>query len=106
MTETYQKIVRSGLWYYAGEAPTPVHIVRQNYDVAYELFKAEAAEGVPWPDGVATTPRLNADGEAYYLLFGPVPSEQPWSVDELGYVTVDEAAASVVSRFGSRCDWK
>ena len=44
MSEIYQKIVRSGTWYYADETPTPVHIVQQNFDVAYELFKAEEAE--------------------------------------------------------------
>ncbi|HWW02879.1 MAG TPA: hypothetical protein VNZ64_24480 [Candidatus Acidoferrum sp.] len=106
MTGTRQEIVRSGVWYYAGQTPTPVHIVRQDYDVAYELFKAEAEEGTPWPEGAPKAPRLNADGDAYYLLFGPVPPDQPWAVDQVGYMTVDEAAEAVVARFGSRCEWE
>ena len=106
MTTTRQKIVRSGVWYYGGSAPTPVHIVEQDYDPTYELIKADAEEGVAWPEGVPETPQLNAQGQTYCLLFGPVPAEQPWRVDGVCYMTADEAASAVVERFGSRCDWK
>jgi hypothetical protein len=104
MSDSYQKIVRSGVWYYAGQTPTPVHIVRQNYDAAYELMKADVLEGIPWQLDY-DKPRLNADGEAYYLLFGTVPSQRPWTVHGAGCMTADEAAASVTAQFGSKCDW-
>jgi hypothetical protein len=103
MVEYYQKIVRSGVWYYAGQTPTPVHVVRQNFDAQYELDKADALEDIQIE---ASEPRLNIDGEAYYLLFGPVPSHRPWAVLGAGFMTADEAAASVTAQFGSRCDWK
>ena len=103
MDKYHQKIVRSGVWYYAGQTPTPVHIVRQNFDASYELDRADALEGLQVE---CDEPRLNADGEAYYLLFGPVPTQLPWAVHGVGYMTADEAAASVTAKFGSRCDWE
>jgi hypothetical protein len=103
MGEHYQKIVRSGIWYYAGQTSTPVHIVCQNYDVAYELDKADILEGIP---SEYDQPQLNVEGEAYYLLFGTVPSQRPWAVHGAGYMTAEEAAASVTVNFGSKCDWQ
>ncbi len=104
--EPHQKIVRTGVWYYDGMAPTPINIVEQNYDLIYESFKADLEEGIQWPDGVPMTPDLNSQGLAYSLLFDPEPNEKPWPVDGRCYMTVDEAASAVVERFGSRCEWE
>ncbi len=106
MPTAYQKIVRSGIWYYGDETPTPVHIVRQNYDPIYETWKADELDGVRWPEEFPKEPSLNAEGEAYFLVFGPVPSKRPWTADGVAYMTADEAAAAVTERYGSRCEWK
>ena len=102
----HQKIVRSGIWYYDESAPIPVHIVEHDYDPTYEFFKAEAEDGCNWPSGVAKTPQLNAEGKVYRLLFGSVTSEHPWPVDQVSYMTAEEAASAIVERFGSRCNWE
>jgi hypothetical protein len=81
----------------------PVHVVRQNYDVIHALDEADALEGIPALSGKA---HLNADGEAYYVLFGSVPTQRPWAVHGPGHMTSEEAAAWVSAEFDSQCDWK
>lgn len=62
--EPESKIIQVGTWLYDGTVEKSVRIIRQNWDYFYE----EGYDDDP--------PDLNADGHAFYAVYGaPVPPE-------------------------------
>lgn len=94
-----QKIVASGEWLYDGSASMPVHVVKQDYDFWYEIGKADDQLE---PD---ETPQLNAEGVAYYILYGN-KGERPWWVDSHGFETVEAAREWAEAELPSPVRWQ
>jgi hypothetical protein len=70
------EVVRIGTWLYDGTVPTPVRILRQNWDYYYEK------------DFDEEPPSLNAEGCAFYVAYG-----EPW-VSSDGWNRVDYPSRS------------
>jgi hypothetical protein len=96
----YQRVVRSGTWYYANQTPVPVHVVVQNADRFYEMDKEE---GHLEP---GQQPHLNSDGQVYYIAFGEASGPQPLDLHGAGFTTADEAIAWLDNEFQCRSEWK
>ena len=99
MPEPWQKIVQTGTWLYDGTVPTGVHIVCQNYDYWHSLGQADNNLE---PD---EQPTLNSEGHIYYVLFGTAPTEHPFGVRGLGFMSVGDAAAWAVTQVPNPIQW-
>ena len=94
-------VVAEGTWLYDGTAPTPVLIVRCDWDFWYAIREA---------DGEIETgesPRLNQDGYAYYVRLAPGWSEgKPFWPHGPGYMTVEEAKSAAEEAVPSPVHWR
>jgi hypothetical protein len=95
------KVVRVGAWLYDGIVETSVRIVRQNWDCYHE----EGFSDEP--------PDLNAEGHAFYAVFGaPLPPEPGSQLQELRYpsrsrscLSLEEAVALAEATVGGSIAW-
>lgn len=82
----YQKAVAEGVCLYDNASEYPVFVVEQNYDFFHSLAEAD---GMLEED---EEPNLNAAGKVYYLFFGELPEQRPYSVSSMGaFMSVAEA---------------
>lgn len=95
-----EEVVAVGEWLYDGSVPTPVRVVRLDYDFWFAIGEAD---GDPQPD---ERPRLNSDGHAFYVRCKPgwVGGEPFWP-DSIGYMTVDEAQREAESKVPGAVRW-
>ncbi|HET6908132.1 MAG TPA: hypothetical protein VFH54_02250 [Mycobacteriales bacterium] len=96
-----EKVVASGEWLYDGSAPTPVLVVRLDYDFWHAVGEADGELG---PDDA---PTLNSEGSAYYVRHKPGWSEgQPFWPDSQGFMTLDEAKAAAQAAVAGPITWR
>ena len=96
-----EQVVARGTWLSDGTVPTPVLVVRLDYDFWHAVAKAnddlEPGE----------RPRLNAAGHRYYMRHKPGWSggEGFWP-DGIGYDSQDEAMAAAEQQVPSTVNWE
>lgn len=99
--ETYQRIVLKGSWLYGGTAPSPIRIVKQNYDFWYEIGKADD-QLEPGEEE-----ELNEEGTLYYVIFKACEHrEKPWWVDSHGLLDLEAAMRHAEERVQGKVTWE
>jgi hypothetical protein len=93
-------IAATGSWLYDGAIPTPVLIVRLDYDFWYSIGEADG----DLADGDA--PDLNPEGHLYYVRTTPgwSPSQAFWA-DSLGFKSLVDAAAAAQDKVPGPITW-
>lgn len=96
------EVVATGTWLYAGAAPSPVSIVRLDYDFWHAVA---AADGDLEPDEV---PSLNDAGHTYYVRFRSaesIRSSRFWP-DSVGHLTLEAAKLAAAQRVSGTVRWR
>src|SRR4051794_35121478 len=94
-----REVVRRGTWLYDGIAPSPVAVVRLDYDFWYEIGKADEQLE---PD---EKPHLNDAGFQYYVCFASPPEQHHGWVDSHGFDTVEAACEWAEKQIQSAIQW-
>ncbi|MFG2001535.1 hypothetical protein ACGFNU_20535 [Spirillospora sp. NPDC048911] len=92
-------VVATGTWEYAASVQKPVFIVRLNYDFWYEIAKED---GHLEPD---EQPRLNDEGNIYYVSFHGIHRDGTFWPDSGGNLTIEDAKAAAESKLPSDITW-
>jgi hypothetical protein len=96
-----EEVVAVGEWLYDGAVPTPVRVVRLDYDFWYAVGKAD---GELAPD---ERPCLNGEGSAYYIRLKPGWSEgEPFWPGGQGYMSLDEAKRAAEQQVPGAVRWR
>jgi hypothetical protein len=93
------EVVARGTWLYGG-SQRPVFIVRIDSGISPSIAEIE---GDLQADGV---PKLNSDGQSYYVSFHDPAHTGSFSPDSPGFQTIDNAKEHAESRLQAAVSWR
>ena len=88
-----------GVWLYDSSLPTPVEVVRLDYDFWYSIADGD---GTLEP---GEKPSLNQDGHLFYLRLRPAAGAGFWP-DSPGFSSLEEAKLSAEARVPGPITWQ